>query len=956
MDDLLDLNFTSPSVSNSNTTKTQPYQNGNSSFDYLSATVSRPTILTPQTPAGSTSRASSKNLHGSRSAGAAPSDAFDSLFGTNKNTNQKSNEISTMTMSERLKAAEIEKQQKLSGALFAGSIQSHNYASRSLGPSPIMRTSSGSSFHTQSPLRPVAPPLAPSRQSSQPSQVPSIVSADPWDLDFLESSSRTVSPGPLPSRGTTPPPFRSRKNSWDLDFDTPKKDHTSSTDLEPQRSARPPARPTPSTQPSSLSLLGDEFGPLEASQSGSVSLESDSEDVLGLLGAPIPNLDHEQIKRDAAKILRTSPGLERQRVISSSGFSGGSRSNGTASPPPHIMGKVVEMGFSIPQSRQALNQTRNSETGEWDVGAAVESLLTGQNELPEEENSRRPSSITSETDRLPSQPRAPPNRRREDTRSTETSSSLVNAKEIQDQATELLAQASAYSSTALGKAASFWKQSKASLTKVIEDQTTSSEGGNMKPKWMKDMQQAISGGESSPSEGLSPMSPFSDHAGPSNPSNSTRMRPTPRDPSPQDRRPPEPRQPYVSSARRKVAERHIKKPTPDRASSSSDLGRGTTTSDAFSSLGPELIQSLPLAQPVPKPKPSTTFNFPSYPIVNISQSQITLSLAHRNKGNEWFKQGQYSNAEQAYTQALDLLQEAVTNEEPHNAYFGCLPILNNRATARLKNGDSKGAREDVNRVIDILLCEKNTMKEESVEYLIKLMEFNILRIPNELKNQMNFDINEQLGKALSKRAKIKEEEEKWDEAKIDWELCKNLGSNVIKGAGGIKLISEGLTRCMKANQVNNVNSTKSFQSNNYSIKTSNPRTTKPINNNNNNDSNVNLAIKKLRESNEKAELEINQRLELKDSIDNKIENWKLGKESNLRGLIFNLDLILWDSLNWKKVKMSELLSENQVKINYIKAISKVHPDKIPKDATLEEQMIAKSVFATLNEAWIAMQG
>ncbi|KAI9609286.1 hypothetical protein H4Q26_007236 [Puccinia striiformis f. sp. tritici PST-130] len=50
--------------------------------------------------------------------------------------------------------------------------------------------------------------------------------------------------------------------------------------------------------------------------------------------------------------------------------------------------------------------------------------------------------------------------------------------------------------------------------------------------------------------------------------------------------------------------------------------------------------------------------------------------------------------------------------------------------------------------------------------------------------------------------------------------------------------------------------------------------------------------------------------------------------------------------------MSELLTDSQVKIKYVKAISKVHPDK---DATVVEQMIAKSVFAVLNEAWIATQ-
>jgi hypothetical protein len=35
----------------------------------------------------------------------------------------------------------------------------------------------------------------------------------------------------------------------------------------------------------------------------------------------------------------------------------------------------------------------------------------------------------------------------------------------------------------------------------------------------------------------------------------------------------------------------------------------------------------------------------------------------------------------------------------------------------------------------------------------------------------------------------------------------------------------------------------------------------------------------------------------------------------------------------------------------MKAIAKVHPDKIPQTATTEQKMISAAVFATLNEAW-----
>ncbi|KAH0395924.1 hypothetical protein KCU89_g9828, partial [Aureobasidium melanogenum] len=71
----------------------------------------------------------------------------------------------------------------------------------------------------------------------------------------------------------------------------------------------------------------------------------------------------------------------------------------------------------------------------------------------------------------------------------------------------------------------------------------------------------------------------------------------------------------------------------------------------------------------------------------------------------------------------------------------------------------------------------------------------------------------------------------------------------------------------------------------------------------------------------------------------------------LRALLGSLDTVLWPEAGWKKVNMSDLIMPNKVKIVYMKAIAKVHPDKIPQSATTEQKMISGSVFSTLNEAW-----
>lgn len=67
---------------------------------------------------------------------------------------------------------------------------------------------------------------------------------------------------------------------------------------------------------------------------------------------------------------------------------------------------------------------------------------------------------------------------------------------------------------------------------------------------------------------------------------------------------------------------------------------------------------------------------------------------------------------------------------------------------------------------------------------------------------------------------------------------------------------------------------------------------------------------------------------MKDSIDARLGAWKNGKESNLRALIASLDSVLWPELGWQKVGMAELVTPNQVKIRYTKAIAKLHPDKV----------------------------
>jgi hypothetical protein len=88
------------------------------------------------------------------------------------------------------------------------------------------------------------------------------------------------------------------------------------------------------------------------------------------------------------------------------------------------------------------------------------------------------------------------------------------------------------------------------------------------------------------------------------------------------------------------------------------------------------------------------------------------------------------------------------------------------------------------------------------------------------------------------------------------------------------------------------------------------------------------AVKKLKAANAAAEKADDEKFALSDSVDAKLVAWKGTKADNLRALLGSLDKVLWPEAGWKKVNMGDLVMANKVKIIYMKAIAKVHPDKV----------------------------
>lgn len=81
----------------------------------------------------------------------------------------------------------------------------------------------------------------------------------------------------------------------------------------------------------------------------------------------------------------------------------------------------------------------------------------------------------------------------------------------------------------------------------------------------------------------------------------------------------------------------------------------------------------------------------------------------------------------------------------------------------------------------------------------------------------------------------------------------------------------------------------------------------------------------------------------------KIMEWTQGKERNIRALLCSLHTVLWEGEDrWKGIGMHDLVTPDQVKKVYRKAVLAVHPDKLTGSP---HEALAKLIFMELNDGW-----
>lgn len=281
---------------------------------------------------------------------------------------------------------------------------------------------------------------------------------------------------------------------------------------------------------------------------------------------------------------------------------------------------------------------------------------------------------------------------------------------------------------------------------------------------------------------------------------------------------------------------------------------------------------------------ATTTDAPSLPKHDAS---TTSANKERKQGNFSFNRGQFHASEASYTLAIKALPDG----------HGDLPLLlNNRAAALIKQGKYKECLRDCQLAIDI--ASKNTT-------------LPITPIMKETSTTMKA----QWIKALHRKACALEGLGRYQDAIRVYEASVKLDPSA--------QVQQGIKRCQRAMQNKTTNTKPGWVPDEI---------------------NQSKAVQEMRERERKREAEEAERLQKEDQVNAQIDLWKKGKERNLRMLLSSLDLILWPGVQWKSVKANELMEPRKCKVTYMKAIAKVHPDKVSFRKVIANVLSTKKVI------------
>lgn len=391
------------------------------------------------------------------------------------------------------------------------------------------------------------------------------------------------------------------------------------------------------------------------------------------------------------------------------------------------------MGFTPQQARLALASTDSG----LDVQQALDTLLANgvgesfveehEPDVPRRRNaeSRDEDAIRRENRKQGLRTRRPESQRQSSSSgqaehpSSQTPSLLPE--DMQERADKLLAQASEISLNVFNRANAFWRDGKEKVQKAYEERSAKGKAPtDGRPRWMTE---AIDDDDES-----------------HKPGGGTTFRDDDEDEQP-------PRQPESGSKLPiKKAQSQPSAPTPaQRAANLFDDEPSTYVSPArrrpAANRTASQLEATPASMPRTPPKPVLR----TRKTVPASESAIANSNIHKTKGTEFYKLGQYANADQEYSAALTVLP---------SSHLLLIPLYNNRAVARLKTGEHAAAAEDCTAVLSIIGSDYNPAHEAKV---------------TRDDEGASVDLGDAFVKAYRRRAEAYEGREKWELALKDWE-------------------------------------------------------------------------------------------------------------------------------------------------------------------------------------------
>lgn len=331
-------------------------------------------------------------------------------------------------------------------------------------------------------------------------------------------------------------------------------------------------------------------------------------------------------------------------------------------------------------------------------------------------------------------------------------------------------------------------------------------------------------------------------------------------------------QAYVSPARRKKA-------TPQPPAEEPDLF-STKAPSQSAPHRPAQPSTRPTSTPVqaPRPKPAPR---PARQVPPIDPAALQTSTRHRTEGTAHFKRGDYAAAHASYSSSLS----AVPQTHPL-----AIVILCNRALTALKTGEPRQAVVDADTALQLIGPGRGEGEH----------------VPLQDSTNEKRDMKDLYGKALSRKAEALEQMEKWADAGAVWQAC------VESGVGGPGAVA-GRQRCQKALAPKPKPAARAPA----------PRPSRPAA-----PARDSEAVVRMKAANQAADAADAEKFALADQVDARVAAWRDGKRENLRALLASLDAVLWEGSGWKKVGLHELVMANRVKIIYMRAIAKTHPDKV----------------------------